>query len=118
MMIVATIAMFIGAALGTRYKVLVLVPAFGLGLAVILATGFVYGTPFSSISVANLLFVTSLQIGYISSGFIRTLFVSARLPSLRVAGSPRAASSSRRPFIVAPTTNTAARRPSGIDSLT
>ena len=117
MMIVATIAMLVGAALGTRYKVLVLIPAFGLGLAAILATGHVYGTPFSSISVASLLFVTSLQIGYISGGFIRTLFASARLPHLRVAGSPHAASSSRRPFIVATTANTAARRTSGMDSL-
>jgi len=95
MVIVATIGMLIGAALGTRYKVLVLVPAFGLGLAAIFATGLVYGTPLSSISVASLLFVTCLQIGYIGGGFIRTLLPSARLPSLRVAGTPRATSSSR-----------------------
>jgi hypothetical protein len=117
MMIVATIAMLIGAALATRFKVLVLIPAFGLGLAAIFATGFVYGTPFSTVIVASFLFVTGLQIGYISHGFIRILFASMRLPRLRVARSPRAAPSSRRPFIVAATANTAARRTSPTDSL-
>jgi hypothetical protein len=95
MMIAATIGMLIGAALGTRYKVLVLVPAIALGLVAILAIGLFYGTPLPSISVASLLFVTCLQIGYLGGGLIRTLFASARLPNLRGAASPPAASSSR-----------------------
>ena len=84
MMIIAAIGVLIGAALGMRYKVLVLVPAFGLGLATILLTGLVYSTPLSSISEASLSLVTGLQIGYIFGGYLCTLFASARLPRLRV----------------------------------
>ena len=84
MMIVAAIGVLIGAVLGTRYKVLVLVPAFGLGLAAVLLTDLVYGTPWPSIGVASLLLVTGLQIGYIGGGSLCTLFASSRLPRLPV----------------------------------
>lgn len=84
MVIAATIGILTGAALGTRYKVLILVPAFAIGLATFLAIGLVRSMPLLSTGVTTLLFVTGLQIGYVTGGFCRILFSEARQTRLQV----------------------------------
>ena len=78
MIIMAISALLIGALLSMRYKVLVLIPVLGIGLAAIVAAGLVDGAPFSSIGVASLLFAVCLQVGYIVGGVTRLLVVSCR----------------------------------------
>ena len=84
MVIAATIAMLTGAVLGTHYKVLVLVPAFAIGLTVILALSPVFDMSWLSVGTTALLFVTSLQIGYLTGGFLRIFFAGARQTSPQI----------------------------------
>jgi hypothetical protein len=55
----------IGAALGVRFKVLILVPAIGLAFTVILAGGVARGDSALAILIAAVLVSSGLQIGYL-----------------------------------------------------
>lgn len=61
----------IGAVLGARCKVLILVPFIGLGSITILAGGIARGDNASAILIAAVLASTSLQIGYFCGIFTR-----------------------------------------------
>ena len=61
----------IGAALGVRFKVLVLVPAIGLAFIAILAGGVARGDSVSTILIAIVLASSCLQIGYLCGILVR-----------------------------------------------
>jgi len=77
--------LLIGAALGMRFKVLILIPAIGLGFITILAGGIGRGDSASAILIAAVLASGSLQIGYLCGILTRSGIASAR------PGSPRKA---------------------------
>ena len=65
MMVLILSTLFIGAVLGTRRKVLVLIPAVGGTFAIILAIGVAHGDNIRAIAVAAMLACCSLQLGYV-----------------------------------------------------
>jgi hypothetical protein len=72
MLALVLISILIGAGLGWRFKVLVLLPAIVFGVLFVLAGGIAYPGAFSSLIMATALVVTGLQIGYLSGAvFIR-----------------------------------------------
>jgi hypothetical protein len=74
------LAMFaIGAGLGMRYKVLILVPAFGLVFAATLAVASAGGSNISTCVIAAALAFGSLQIGYLSGAAMR-FYITPRSP--------------------------------------
>ncbi len=77
----------IGAVLGTRFKVLVLIPAIGLTVSAILAAGIVRGESISTFAVTAILAVSCLQIGYLSG--IATHYIAALGHSGRRRGDAR-----------------------------
>ena len=67
-------AMLIGAMLGLRFKVLILVPAIVIGSAATLGAGMTHSNSLWSILLAMVLVISALQIGYLGGAVIR--FVS------------------------------------------
>jgi hypothetical protein len=63
-MTVAIIGFLIGAALGTRFKVPIVIPAIGLALFATAGVGIVHGEPIGSVGLAMVLIATTLQLGY------------------------------------------------------
>ena len=68
----------IGAALGLRFKVFILVPAIGLALFTILAGGIARGDGVFATLIAIILASSSLQIGYLCGIFTRYRIAPAR----------------------------------------
>ncbi len=65
-MVVLILAMLcIGAVLGARFKILILVPAIGLGCAAVLAAGIARGDSAMATLVAVVVASSGLQIGYL-----------------------------------------------------
>jgi len=85
MMILALISLLAGAALGMRFKVLVLVPAIGFTLLVAAGTGLGRGDSLGTVLLMAAAAVASLQIGYFGGGIIRYVMSAARLSGLRTA---------------------------------
>jgi hypothetical protein len=87
-LVVATL--LIGAALGMRFKVLILVPAFGLLLVVTLAAARAHGSAAPAFFVTAALAFAGLQIGYLCGALMRFYLranAGGRLPrSLKAAG--------------------------------
>lgn len=75
---VASICFLVGAALGLRFRVLILVPAVGFSAAVVAAGGFVNGESLWRLALLLVVGVTAIQLGYISGAFARLLFGLAR----------------------------------------
>ena len=75
MTMLAMTAMLIGAMLGLRFKVLILVPAIVIGSAATLGIGMAHSNSLWSILLAMALAITALQMGYLGGAAIR--FVSA-----------------------------------------
>ena len=76
---------FIGAALGMRFKVLILTPAIGLTIMAILARGMIHGDSASTVAITAFLAAGCLQIGYLGGAATRhtlTLRRAGRLTSL------------------------------------
>lgn len=71
MLSVGVSALLLGAALGKRFKVLVLVPALALALLTTIAVGFAGGNGALAILVAAALASCSLQIGYLLGAYTR-----------------------------------------------
>jgi len=61
----ALLAFLAGAVLGTRFKVLVLVPAIGLTIAAALARGVIAGDSASWVAITAFAAATCMQIGYL-----------------------------------------------------
>ena len=76
----------IGAILGLRYKVLILIPAFVLSSVAIFGTGMARSDNPSSILLTVFLAITALQMGYIAGALICSLVAKTRarkdLPSV------------------------------------
>jgi predicted neutral ceramidase superfamily lipid hydrolase len=89
MMILALISLLAGAALGMRFKVLVLVPAIGFILLVAAGTGLGRGDSLGTVLLMAAAAVTSLQIGYFGGGIIRYVMATTRMGGLRTSQAAR-----------------------------
>jgi hypothetical protein len=79
MTMLAMTAMLIGAMLGLRFKVLILVPAIVIGSAATLGIGMAHSNSLWSILLAMALAITALQMGYFGGTIIRFIIVGARI---------------------------------------
>jgi hypothetical protein len=77
MTLVTTVAL-IGAILGLRFKVLVLVPAFVISSVAIFGTEKAHSDNPSSILLTVLLAITALQMGYLAGALICSLVAKTR----------------------------------------
>jgi hypothetical protein len=75
MLILATTAIIIGALLGQRFKVFILVPAIAISSAATFGIGIAHNSSLWSILLATVLAISALQMGYLGGVIIR--FVSA-----------------------------------------
>jgi hypothetical protein len=75
-MTLAIIGFLIGAALGTRFKVLIVIPAIGLALLGTAGVGIVHGDPIGSVGLTMVLIATTLQLGYLAGVVLRAVLVS------------------------------------------
>lgn len=66
-----------GAVLGTRYKVLCLVPATALGIAAVTALDLIHEVPVSSTLQTALVLTVGLQIGYLIGVTVRLMLLAA-----------------------------------------
>jgi hypothetical protein len=81
MLAIAIFGAAVGVVLGSRYKMIVLVPAMVLASVATFAVGFASGADPHSIVVAILAIVVSLQFGYVSGGVAAAyLNVQTKLP--------------------------------------
>jgi hypothetical protein len=92
-LMLAITAMLIGAMLGLRFKVLVLVPANVIGSAATLGFGIMHSSSFWSALLVMALAITALQMGYIGGTAIRFAVVR---PSKRE-GSSQGIAMAQRP---------------------
>ena len=83
MSLLIVLVFLIGAVLGMRFKVFILVPAIGSTLAAIVAGGVAYGTNVPVILATAVLAATSLQIGYLGGLATRHSMAVARSGRLR-----------------------------------
>jgi len=72
------LAILVGAVLGMRFKVLVLIAAIGLTVPAILAAGIIRGDSVASFAVTAILAGTCLQIGYLAGAVTRYTTAAAR----------------------------------------
>src|SRR5258707_15796488 len=68
---IVTIHFLAGAALGLRFKVMILVPALTLTMLFAVIVGVTRGDQFWSIAVATILLGTAIQVGYLAGILIR-----------------------------------------------
>src|ERR1700676_4457947 len=71
MTILAAYNFFIGAAIGMRYRVMILIPAVFLGVAVVIIIEPIRGDDFTSSVWTMIVVLTSLQIGYVGGVLAR-----------------------------------------------
>jgi hypothetical protein len=76
MLMLLSICLLIGAALGQRFKVIVMTPA--MALAAMAAVGFTHAGTFWQILAAVFVVTTTLQIGYLGGVGIRYLTATTR----------------------------------------
>ena len=93
MAILAVVSALLGAVLGLRFKVLILVPTVGIGLFVILGGGgLVLHNSLTRVALAAILMATCLQVGYLAGigiqAFLLWARISRRYPSVREARLP------------------------------
>ena len=79
------LAFLLGAVLGMRFKVFILIPAIGFALIALLAGGIARGDNVSAILIAAVLSSSSLQIGYLGGILTRYSIAIARAGRLRKA---------------------------------
>ena len=77
MMTILLLALLVGAVLGQRFKVLVLLPAMALALGLTAADGLAQAEPFWQVLVTAVVAFTGLQLGYLAGTGIRHLMVAA-----------------------------------------
>ena len=73
-----TTAALIGAILGLRFKVLILVPAFVISSVAIFGIGIAHGDNLSSILLTAFFAITALQMGYLAGALICSIVVKTR----------------------------------------
>jgi hypothetical protein len=83
MFILILLVFLTGAVLGLRFKVLVLVPAMGLAILAVIATGVARGHSFPAILIAGVLALICVQIGYLGGLLTRYTTTAARVGSQR-----------------------------------
>jgi hypothetical protein len=79
MVMIALCSSLIGAVLGTRLRVQVLLPAAMLGLVIVATVATFKGSALSSAVAAAIVFVISLQIGYLGGLFTRFCMAASRV---------------------------------------
>lgn len=77
MMTLSMISFLVGAALGQRFKVMVLMPAMAIVLVLAAGTGVTHAQTAWSIVLTTAIAATCLQIGYLIGIFIRHVVVAA-----------------------------------------
>jgi len=88
MLMMILLVFLTGAVLGLRFKVLVLVPAMGLAIIAITATGMAHGYGLAAVLTAGVLALICVQIGYIGGLLARYAMTLARAGSERKASIP------------------------------
>jgi hypothetical protein len=88
---IALMTLCIGAALGLRFRIFVLLPAILLGLFVYTACGLAQGTTIWSITLTNVVGATCLQFGYLAGALLKFLIFAGRFDGTK-------SSQSARPF--------------------
>jgi hypothetical protein len=83
MVMIALCSSLIGAVMGIRFKVQVLFPAAVLGIVTVAAVALHKGSTISWASVAAIVCVASLQIGYLAGLFTRFCMAASRMASHR-----------------------------------
>ena len=79
---ITTIGILTGAVLGTRYKVLCLVPVILAGTMALVVLDQLNAVPFSSTALAGLALAVGLQIGYLVGFAVRFLLGASGLTEL------------------------------------
>ena len=93
MMTLMLICPLLGAVLGQRFKVLVLIPAMMVVLPLVAAAGLLRGPPYGGIAIALIVSAVSLQLGYLAGIALRHLLVLLRASQINA--SSRSTSSRR-----------------------
>jgi hypothetical protein len=75
----AMTAILIGAVLGLRFKVLILAPAIVFGSAATLGIGMAHSHSIWFVSLAIVLAITALQLGYLAGAVIRFVIAGIRV---------------------------------------
>jgi hypothetical protein len=75
-MTLALIGFLIGAALGMRFKVLIVIPAIGLALLGTAGVGIARGDSIGSVGLRMVLIATTLQLGYVAGVVLRAVLVA------------------------------------------
>jgi hypothetical protein len=79
-MALTIICFLIGAALGMRFKVLIVIPVIGLALLGTAAVGIAHGDPIGLVVLTMVLIATTLQLGYLAGVVSRHVLVSVGVP--------------------------------------
>jgi hypothetical protein len=79
LMLVAALALFVGAALTLRYKAIVLVPASGACVTLTIAGVIVRGGNFSVTVIAVVVSLTCMQIGFLGASAILSFLTHSRI---------------------------------------
>jgi hypothetical protein len=79
MAIFSIVSVLLGAVLGLRFKVLILVPTIGIGFLVVLAEGLLRHDSLMRVALAFVLMTTCLQLGYLAGIGIQLFFLWARV---------------------------------------
>jgi hypothetical protein len=79
MIILAMTAIIIGALLGQRFKVFILVPAIAIGSAATFGIGMAHNNSLWSIVLTMVLAMSALQMGYLGGVIIRFVSAGARV---------------------------------------
>ncbi len=90
MMTLMLICLLLGAVLGQRFKILVLVPGMAVVLPLVAAVGIVRADPYGKIAIAIMVAAASLQLGYLAGTALRHLLVLLRASQINASSrSPR-----------------------------
>jgi hypothetical protein len=94
MMTLMLICLLLGAVLGQRFKVLVMIPGMAVVLPLVAAAGVMRADPYGQIAIALMVAAVSLQLGYLAGIALRHLLVLLRASQINA--SSRAARTSAR----------------------
>jgi hypothetical protein len=83
MMTLMQICLLLGAVLGQRFKVLVLIPGMAVVLPLVAAAGIVRADSYGNIALALMVAAVSLQLGYLAGIALRHLMVLLRASQIR-----------------------------------
>ena len=82
MSVLILLTLLTGAVLAMRFKVLILIPAIGSALVVVVIGSFARGSGLSDMLIVAMLASTSLQVGYLCGALARQSFLLSRAQSL------------------------------------